>query len=194
MVGVLACILYLFIHIGASTIYNAVKHKHKGENKGTKDSSFQRRQKSRPHESKKDREHREAGWQAEHGVLPKEDFDYVLQKASEKLGYSKLKAKRWIREQKKKGEDKYYQEHKDAKKIDSDESVTKKAQSWIDEQTSKGEGAFARLEENAKQRASDMEDKAAECCKKSEKAIGKASRWAQQASDSLYGTIEVSSP
>ncbi|KAG9242738.1 hypothetical protein BJ878DRAFT_155537 [Calycina marina] len=93
MVMAVACVIFLFIHLA----YNALtKKRHGDEECGARRSK---------HHSKKDRTR-------DHPVQgPKEDFDTVLQKASEKLGHGRKEGRRWIKAQKKKGEDAWYKEH-----------------------------------------------------------------------------------
>ena len=110
-----------------------------------------------------------------------DDFNEVLRKASNSMGHSRLKAKRWIREQKKKGQARYNQEQKAIKK--REQSTDQSSQSDDEAITQYPRAGNREQTENVKQNAS--ENKTAECCKKAKAAL-------QQAIDISYGTLGVS--
>jgi len=171
MIGSLACLLYIAIHIGVTKIYQTMKKIiTNGDDKDPGDEPRIGRTKETKNSLAEERKRVENISKGVQLDSSSDDFDEVLRKRSDAMGHSRLKAKRWIREQKKKGQANYNEEQKEAKKR---EQSTQKAAPMI-EQT-----------ENVKQTVNELEGKVAECCRKAEEALGKAPSWA-------YGTMEVS--
>jgi len=180
LVGALACLVYLLFHIGLLNIYKYIKHMIKGGDDDNEESAFQARRKSRPGETPEEREQRRSEWRAEHGeYFPTNNFEEILQKASEELGHTKIKAKKWIKEQKKKGEEEFFREQRAVKKKVKEEEAARK-------KSKKDSPSKKKSKSKSKTNGDEEEEE-----ESNEGVIDKASKWAHQAEERFYGTMET---
>ncbi|KAH8596931.1 hypothetical protein B0O99DRAFT_97102 [Bisporella sp. PMI_857] len=132
MVISLAVILYWLAHVGVLNFYKVIRRKLSSEDKNEDEERpiFRSRRTSHPSETKKEREERRKKWHADHGEEQPSSFEKRLKTISDSMGHSARKAKKWVEQQKQKGEEQFNQEQEEEskRKKEKEEAESQKKQ------------------------------------------------------------------